>query len=63
MALFVYVTVPFLTTFRRYVAPPEMQARWKRMDPLNVFNPGIGGLPCTRRYGTAVPLQAPPPRS
>jgi D-lactate dehydrogenase (quinone) len=26
-----------------YVAPPETQARWKRMDPLNVCNPGIGG--------------------
>jgi D-lactate dehydrogenase len=27
-----------------YVAPPETQERWKRMDPLNVLNPGIGGL-------------------
>ena len=32
-----------------YVAPPETQERWKQMDPLNVMNPGIGGLsnkPC-----------------
>lgn len=27
-----------------YTAPPETQERWKRMDPLNVMNPGIGGL-------------------
>lgn len=27
-----------------YVAPPETQARWMKMDPLNVLNPGIGGL-------------------
>ncbi|KAL3944980.1 MAG: hypothetical protein SGBAC_000956 [Bacillariaceae sp.] len=27
-----------------YHAPPETQARWKSMDPLNVMNPGVGGL-------------------
>lgn len=27
-----------------YTAPPDVQARWKQMDPLNVLNPGIGGL-------------------
>ena len=26
-----------------YVAPPETRDRWKRMDPLNVMNPGVGG--------------------
>lgn len=34
-----------------YKAPPEAQKRWKAMDPLNVFNPGVGGLPVERRYG------------
>jgi D-lactate dehydrogenase len=33
-----------------YVAPKETQERWKKMDPLNVFNPGIGGLPTTPFY-------------
>eukprot|EP00549_Striatella_unipunctata_P025846 CAMPEP_0118675120 /NCGR_PEP_ID=MMETSP0800-20121206/1273_1 /TAXON_ID=210618 ORGANISM="Striatella unipunctata, Strain CCMP2910" /NCGR_SAMPLE_ID=MMETSP0800 /ASSEMBLY_ACC=CAM_ASM_000638 /LENGTH=163 /DNA_ID=CAMNT_0006570403 /DNA_START=240 /DNA_END=731 /DNA_ORIENTATION=+ len=33
-----------------YVAPPETQQRWKKMDPLNVFNPGIGGLSPQYRY-------------
>lgn len=27
-----------------YIAPPETQERWRRMDPLNVLNPGVGGL-------------------
>ncbi|CAJ1936301.1 unnamed protein product [Cylindrotheca closterium] len=27
-----------------YSAPPKTQARWKSMDPLNVMNPGVGGL-------------------
>ena len=27
-----------------YPAPPATQERWKRMDPLNVCNPGVGGL-------------------
>lgn len=27
-----------------YTAPPASRERWKRMDPLNVFNPGVGGL-------------------
>ena len=35
---------------REYVAPPETQARWIEMDPLNVCNPGIGGLSNRRRY-------------
>jgi D-lactate dehydrogenase (quinone) len=34
-----------------YAAPPEMQERWRRMDPLNVMNPGIGGLSAERGYG------------
>jgi D-lactate dehydrogenase len=33
-----------------YHAPEETQARWKRMDPLNVMNPGVGGLPSTYSY-------------
>jgi D-lactate dehydrogenase len=27
-----------------YKAPPATQERWKKMDPLNALNPGIGGL-------------------
>ena len=34
-----------------YVAPKEAQMRWKSMDPLNVFNPGVGGLSVEKRYG------------
>jgi D-lactate dehydrogenase len=33
-----------------YTAPLETQERWKRMDPLNVMNPGIGGLSNKPRY-------------
>jgi len=33
-----------------YHAPKEAQNRWKRMDPLNVMNPGVGGLPTTYKY-------------
>lgn len=33
-----------------YTAPPETQERWKRMDPLNVMNPGIGGLSTKPKY-------------
>ena len=33
-----------------YTAPPETQERWKRMDPLNVMNPGIGGLSALPEY-------------
>lgn len=33
-----------------YQAPEATQARWKRMDPLNVMNPGIGGLPTGPKY-------------
>lgn len=33
-----------------YKAPPEAQERWRRMDPLNVLNPGIGGLPSGFKY-------------
>lgn len=33
-----------------YVAPPETQERWKKMDPLNVLNPGVGGLSEKFRY-------------
>ena len=34
-----------------YVAPEDTQRRWMEMDPLNVFNPGVGGLSVLRRYG------------
>jgi D-lactate dehydrogenase len=27
-----------------YKAPKDTQERWKQMDPLNVLNPGVGGL-------------------
>lgn len=33
-----------------YVAPKETQERWKRMDPLNVLNPGVGGLSEKYKY-------------
>jgi D-lactate dehydrogenase (quinone) len=33
-----------------YTAPHNTQERWKKMDPLNVFNPGIGGLSPHFRY-------------
>lgn len=33
-----------------YHAPQESQDRWKKMDPLNVFNPGVGGLSYKYRY-------------
>mmetsp|Transcript_33437 Transcript_33437/g.73149 ORF Transcript_33437/g.73149 Transcript_33437/m.73149 type:complete len:641 (-) Transcript_33437:432-2354(-) len=34
-----------------YPAPKEMLQRWQKMDPLNVMNPGVGGLSVSRRYG------------
>jgi D-lactate dehydrogenase len=33
-----------------YHAPKNTQARWMYMDPLNVMNPGVGGLPTTEKY-------------
>lgn len=33
-----------------YKAPPETQERWKKMDPLNALNPGIGGLSEKYKY-------------
>jgi D-lactate dehydrogenase (quinone) len=33
-----------------YIAPPETQERWKKMDPLNVMNPGVGGLSENFKY-------------
>lgn len=33
-----------------YVAPDNTQSRWKKMDPLNILNPGIGGLSSKFRY-------------
>lgn len=33
-----------------YKAPKETQQRWKRMDPLNVMNPGIGGTSAKPKY-------------
>jgi D-lactate dehydrogenase len=35
---------------REYVAPPDTQKRWQKMDPLNVLNPGVGGLSEKARY-------------
>jgi D-lactate dehydrogenase (quinone) len=36
-----------------YVAPEATRRRWQVMDPLNVFNPGVGGLSVERKYGKA----------
>jgi len=33
-----------------YHAPLETQKRWMDMDPKNVMNPGIGGLPYSKEY-------------
>lgn len=33
-----------------YTAPKTTQSRWMQMDPLNVLNPGIGGLATGFRY-------------
>mmetsp|Transcript_10490 Transcript_10490/g.14637 ORF Transcript_10490/g.14637 Transcript_10490/m.14637 type:complete len:364 (-) Transcript_10490:555-1646(-) len=33
-----------------YKAPADTQARWRRMDPTNTLNPGVGGLPYGRNY-------------
>lgn len=33
-----------------YKASKEMQERWKKMDPLNVMNPGVGGLYNNKYY-------------
>lgn len=33
-----------------YHAPRATQQRWKRMDPLNVMNPGVGGLSYKYKY-------------
>jgi len=33
-----------------YLAPKESQVRWMKMDPLNVMNPGIGGLSSKFKY-------------
>lgn len=35
-----------------YHAPEQTQKRWMKMDPLNVMNPGVGGLPSSYRYET-----------
>jgi len=35
-----------------YAAPPETQKRWKAMDPLNVLNPGVGGLSTRPAYAS-----------
>ena len=34
-----------------YRAPQDTQKRWMNMDPLNVLNPGIGGLSYLPKYG------------
>jgi len=33
-----------------YHAPKDTQKRWMKMDPLNVMNPGVGGLSSKYRY-------------
>ena len=34
-----------------YHAPQDTQERWMNMDPLNVMNPGVGGLSYLPKYG------------
>eukprot|EP01050_Picozoa_sp_SAG11_P028340 SAG11_NODE_7537_length_1133_cov_1.259188_2_plen_67_part_00 len=34
-----------------YTAPPPTQERWRRMDPTNAMNPGVGGLSYASHYG------------
>ena len=34
-----------------YHAPKDTQQRWEKMYPLNVLNPGIGGLSTLPKYG------------
>lgn len=34
-----------------YHAPESAQKRWMKMDPLNVCNPGVGGLSTLPKYG------------
>ena len=34
-----------------YHAPENAQKRWMKMDPLNVLNPGVGGLSTLPKYG------------
>ena len=36
-----------------YHAPLETQKRWQAMDPLNVLNPGVGGLCTESKYGSS----------
>lgn len=33
-----------------YKAPKDMQERWKKMDPLNIMNPGVGGTSYNKAY-------------
>ena len=33
-----------------YIAPAATKERWMEMDPLNVMNPGVGGLSTKYRY-------------
>ena len=33
-----------------YIAPSETQERWKKMDPMNILNPGVSGLSSKYQY-------------
>jgi len=33
-----------------YIAPKDTQKRWQKMDPMNVMNPGVGGLSTRYKY-------------
>eukprot|EP00428_Durinskia_dybowskii_P008077 CAMPEP_0170289438 /NCGR_PEP_ID=MMETSP0116_2-20130129/44786_1 /TAXON_ID=400756 /ORGANISM="Durinskia baltica, Strain CSIRO CS-38" /LENGTH=697 /DNA_ID=CAMNT_0010540875 /DNA_START=88 /DNA_END=2179 /DNA_ORIENTATION=+ len=37
-----------------YRAPANMQERWRKMDPLNVMNPGVGGTSAFKGYSDAL---------
>ncbi|CAE7655006.1 dld [Symbiodinium pilosum] len=34
-----------------YAAPEDTQQRWRRIDPRNCMNPGVGQTSCLRHYG------------
>lgn len=40
-----------------YHAPPVTQQRWQEMDPINIMNPGVGGLPYGKGYKGHVHLE------
>ena len=35
---------------KEYTAPDDTQQRWRKMDPSNAMNPGVGGLALGKNY-------------